>query len=200
MPSLVVPSAVLVKVTWAIGGVPFALEVFGARKAGAVTVNQALADALFASVKSQGGVTGLMAAIGTTVSLHRVSVRDISSPNLPEFDGAGAALPGAAAGNLLPLQIASCVTMKTALAGKPFRGRTYIPGFTVGSVTAGGNQAANIGSLSVGFVNGIKDAMTANSLTLAIVSRKLLSTEVVTLVQSRSDIWETQRRRSIPGI
>lgn len=200
MPALVVPTSALVKVIWAMGGTPYALNVFGALKVGAVVINQALADALFASVKSQAGTTALMAAIGTGVSLLSVAIRDISGPNLPEYVGAGAALPGQAAGNLLPPQIACCVTIRTALAGKSFRGRCYIPGFTVGSVTATGDMAANVGGLSTGFVNAIDSAMAANNLNLAVVSRKLLASEAATLVQSRNNQWETQRRRAVPGI
>lgn len=178
----------------------YAVNVLGGRKAGAATIDQGFANTLGAAIKSALTSSGQVAQIGTLITLTSVGVRDISAPSLPEFMDAGAAVPGTAAGNLLPSQIAMCFTLRTAKAGKNYRGRSYLSGYTVGALTAGGAAVAGVGTAGVAFLTAIKTAMTTSGLAMAIVSRELHTTEDVTLIQSRDATWETQRRRAIAGI
>jgi len=200
MAPLVVPQAVLVRLIWTLAGSAYAINVLGARKSGAAAIDQAFANTLGAAIKGHANTTALLTSLSNQVALANIGVRDISGPNLPEFRDSAAAVPGSAATALLPLQIAYCVTLRTAKAGKNYRGRTYIPGWTVTNVTTGGQTTAGVPTTSAAFLTGIKTVMTANGLTLAIVSRTLLTTEPVTLEQGRDTIWDTIRKRATPGV
>lgn len=200
MAPLVIPNAVLVRLIWAQGGTPYAVNVYGATKSGAVTVDQNFANALSTSVKTEVAASGLFANISNTVTHLSTSVRDISQPNRPEYTGNAAPTAGTDAGNLLPPQVAFCITLRTDLAGKSYRGRSYLPGFTVAHTTATGAATAGLQTNAIAFVNAVKAAMTANNLTMAVLSRQLLSAAAVTLVQSRNANFETIRGRAIAGI
>lgn len=203
MPPLVVPQAVLVRIVWGAAAAPTGVNVIGARKTGAVTVNQALADTLFAAFKTAFGTSGLANVVPTTLGLLQVGVRDISSPSLPEFMGAGAPQMGTqAAGKILPPQTALCITLRTALAGKSFRGRVFIGSLGDTALAASGAATSAAATAARDFVVALRTAMLTSSLELAVVSRKLQSTEVVPAsgIQSRSDTFETIRGRSHPGI
>lgn len=200
MPPLVVPQAALVRLIWTLGGSPYAINVLGARKTGAATIDQTVANTLGAAIKGSFGSSGAAAKISTSVSLGTVALRDISGPNNPEFRDAGAAVAGSAAGNVLPLQVAMCITLRTARAGKSFRGRMYVPGFTVASNTATGQVLGADATIIEGWVNALRGNFTSAGLTQAIVSRVQLLTEPVTLAQSRDTVWETIRGRSIAGV
>lgn len=200
MAPLVVPSGALARLVWAKGGVPYAVNVIGLRKLAAGNLTQAQATAFAAAVLAAFTSSGQAAVVGTAVTLHQVALRDISEANLPEFIGVGAAVPGTAAGNLLPPQIAACMTLRTAKAGKNYRGRVYLTGYTVGQVTATGDAVAAVGTAGVAFVNAIDTAAAQASCDLAVVSRELKLTELVTSVQSRDAVFETIRGRAIAGI
>lgn len=199
MAPLVVPNAVLVRLIWNLGGSPYAVNVIGARKVSATTVDQGFANTLSTAIKT-AFTSGFAAAISNQVGLGQVAVRDISTANRPEFVGTGAAAPGTAVGNLLPLQTAVCTTLRTAFAGKSFRGRFYQPGFTVESNAAGGTMAPTVPTGTANWVTAIDTAFQASGLKMAVVSRKLQTATDVTLVQVRDTQWDTIRKRGTPGI
>lgn len=200
MPPLVVPSAALLRLVWNMGASPYAVNVIGARKTSPAAITQSQANSLGAAVGASFTSSGLAAQVHSGVSLTSVGIRDISAPSLPELVAAMAAVPGANAGNMLPPQIAFCVTLRTALAGRSFRGRVYLPGFTVGGNTTSGGATATVSTACLAFVNGIDSAMAANGLDLAIVSRLRSTSELVTLVQARDLTWDTIRGRATAGI
>lgn len=200
MPPLVVPQAALVRLIWTQGGTQYAVNVLGARKTGAAIIDQAAANAIGAAVKGALTSSGALPIISNTVALATVGVRDISSPNNVEFTDSGAAVPGTAAGALMPPQVAYCVTLRTARAGKSFRGRFYFPGWAVTANAANGTAIASVQTNGVAFITNVRTALPAQGLTLAVVSRKNASTEVVTTEQGRDLLWDTIRGRSRPGI
>lgn len=197
---LVVPQGMLIRLVWSVGGSPTAVNVVGARTSVGALVNQGMADAVSGMWKTAFTSSTLAAHISTQVTLATVSVRSIATASQPEFVGAGAPVAGTAVGNLLPPQVALCVTLRTALAGRSYRGRFYQFGFPVGETTADGGASAAAVSASVAFINAAKDAMSGASVPMAIISRKLNTSELVTLVMSRDSRFETIRKRAIPGI
>lgn len=199
MAALVIPNAVLVRLVWtsAAGGTP--VNVIGFRKTGAVTVNQALADTVSATIKANFTSSGYAGFVTTSNGLVSVGVRDLSQPNLPEFIGAGAKVSGTQpAGKVLPSQVALCITLRTAKAGKSYRGRTYLPQWGDSALDAGGFVATAANTAGIAFMNENKTDLPANGLTMAVISRKTASFEDVTLVQSRDQIWDTIRGRGAP--
>lgn len=201
MPPLVIPASVLIRIIWSSGGSQYAVNVIGAVKTGSVTVNQALADGLFADAKTAHTSSGLAALQPTTVTLSSLGVRDISGPNLPEFMGAGVASAGTAAGGkMLPPQTALCVTIRTAKAGRSYRGRMYVPGWHDTALSSTGTATAGASTAAKGFADNFSVAIAGRSLSLAVLSRKHLESNLATTTQVRDTIWDTVRKRAVPGI
>jgi hypothetical protein len=198
--ALVVPQAALMRLIWSLGGSPYAVNVIGVRKTGAAVIDQALANTVGAQVKAAFSSSGHTGSIGAQASLAQVGLRDISSPNNVEFLDGGAAVPGTDGSTLLPPQVAFVVTLRTARAGKSYRGRVYLPGFATGALAAGGLVNAGIRTSSVAFIEALRTGLPSNGLTLAVVSRKLSTTEVVTAAQGRDLVWDTIRGRATAGI
>lgn len=206
MAQLIVPGAAQMRVIWALSGQLYALNVYGVVNAGGIAISQALTNTIGTAIKSGFTSSGHAATVSTTVTLANIGLRDVRTANTAEFIDTGAAVAGTAAGELLPPQVALCVTLRTAFAGRSFRGRTYLPGYTETNNTVGG--VVNGTALAVAFVTAIKSALVASSLDLGVLSRpapdatppRAGSINVVTSIVARDAVWDTQRRRAVPGI
>jgi len=198
--ALVVSNGVLVRLLWTRGGLTYAINVYGATGLGPAQINQAFANTLGAAIKSAFATSTWNAQVSSQVSLDKVGVRSIGALNQPEFLDSGVGVAGTATGNFLPPQTALVITLRTALAGKEYRGRTYLCGFSVTANDPNGLATVATTNVAGGWVTAIKDALTANGLTMAVISRKLNIGTPITLILSRNNVWETQRRRSIPGV
>jgi len=206
MPALVFPNCVEVRYHWTMNGVD-AYNVLHASVTGAFVANQTITNALDTAVKARLTGGGLAALLATTTSLVSVNLRDLRTANLAEFVGAGAAVPGTGAGNPLPNEVALCITLRTALAGKSFRGRVYLGGFIVGENNASGQIVAALNTNAASFILGNVGDFAAQGLTMAILSRPRPAgpggvpaayagalTPVTTAV-ARDTLWDSQRRR-----
>jgi hypothetical protein len=136
-----------------------------------------------------------------------VSVRDIRSPSLAMITSTAPAAGGAAPGDSLPAQIAAVVTLRTAKAGKGFRGRAYIPGFSEASNDTGGVMTAATKAALDLYAAGLQNVFLAGLVTLGVAKRPIYNdadctivtpgeTNAVTQVLVRNDLWDTQRRRA----
>lgn len=208
MASIVVPQAAFLRLIWALSGVDYAVNVIGVRNASAVAITQALTNTIGAAIKTSFATSGLNAQLATVVTLSKVGLRDIATANRPEFLDAGAAVAGTAAGDMLPPQTALCVTLRTALAGKSFRGRCYLPGWAEAANTATGTAVAGASTAAAAFMVGVGTALATSGLDGGVVSRPApLATPPragfvtsVTAYVVRDAVWDTQRRRAHPGI
>jgi hypothetical protein len=202
------------------------VNVLGAQKLAAL-VNQTLANNLGSAIKSAVASTSWALALAPDVQLLMVGVRDIGAPSLAEFLDEGAPVSGTATDDQLPGGNAVVVTLRTAGAGQSFRGRVYLGGLSETSNAADGTIAPPTAAAAVGFVQAISDAITAQGMKFAVVSRPSLLTTVLTQtfnadgtvassktetrkarggavtpivgVEMRNDIWDSQRRRNAPG-
>jgi hypothetical protein len=203
--ALIVPNAAQMRLIWALGGQLYALNVMGV-VAGAIAINQTLANTLGTAIKSGFTSSAFVAAVHPTVTLVNIGIRDIRTASQPEFLDTGASVAGTGTGDLLPPQTALCITLRTASAGARFRGRVYLPGYTEGNNTATGTLSA-AGS-SVSFVTAIQSALIASSLNLGVIHRPTAAPlpvtsgfiTTVTSIVARDLVWDTQRRRAVPGI
>jgi hypothetical protein len=194
------------RLIWSIGGQLYALNVMGVVNAGALAITQALTNTIGTAIKTTFTSTSFDDQLHESVALQNIGLRDIRTPNQPEFIDTGAAVPGSDPGDVLPLQVAFCITLRTALAGASWRGRVYLPGFAEVFNTDTGNVASAGGA--VNFVSGIKSNLISNGLDLGVISRpndtvdppKLGWITTVTSIVARDLVWDTQRRRAIPGI
>jgi len=206
MPQLVVANAAQMRIIWSLSGQLYALNVLGVVNAGGIAITQALTNTVGAAVKAGFTSSTHNQVIHTTVALASVGLRDLRSANTAEFLDSGAAVAGAGTGDILPLQVALCITLRTAFAGRSFRGRVYLCGFNETSNGATGVITAT--SNAVAFVTAIKAALVSSSLDLGVLSRPRVAPLVpsagfitpVTSIVARDAVWDTQRRRAIPGI
>ena len=194
MPSLVIPTAVQVRLRWTFNGIA-GYNVLGGSVGGGFANSQAIANAIGTAVNGHFTTSGLAALCATTTSLLGVGTRDIRVANQPEFQSAAAAVPGTGAGNPLPNEVAAVVTLRTALAGRSYRGRAYFSGFIVGENSATGSIVAGLNTALVTFMTNVQTDLSASGITLAVLSRTHLSATPVTLIQTRDSEWDTQRRR-----
>lgn len=208
MPELIVPNAAQMRLVWALSGQLYALNVLGVVNTGAVVINQALTNAVAADIKAAFTSSAHADDISTTITLASIGLRDIRSAAQPEFIDTGGAVAGTMALELLPPQTALCVTLRTALAGASYRGRVYLPGFAEGSNTTGGVAVGAVLAPAVAFVAAIQDALAEVGLDLGVLSRpnddvvpaKPGWITPVTSIVVRDAVWDTQRRRAVPGI
>ena len=200
MPPLVVPQGALLRLIWTQGGVPAAVNVYGVINTGNVAITQTLTNTVGAAIKAAFTSSGQANQISATVSLSQVGLRDVRTANMPEFLDAGAAVPGVNAGDLLPLNVSFCTTLRTARAGRSFRGRSFLWGYTETQSSATGTAVAGVLTTAVAWVNAIGTALSSNGLGLAVLSRSTSQVTAVTSVQARDAVWDTMRKRAIPGI
>lgn len=205
MPALVVANAAQMRLIWSLSGQLYALNVMGV-VANAVPITQALTNTIGAAIKTSFGSTAYNTNMHTTVALANFGLRDIRTANQPEFVDTGAAVVGTGTGDLLPPQTALCVTLRTAQVGQSYRGRVYLPGFAESINTATGTATGT--TLSINFVAAIQAALVANGLNLGVLSRPAPNATParfgfitpVTSIVIRDAVWDTQRRRAVPGI
>ena len=198
MPPLVIPNTLQVSLNWFYGTTPWAVNVLHYRVALGGAVDQAFTNAVDSEVKAALTASGLLSRLSTTWGLNSVSVRDIRSPNLPLYTGTGAQLNGTNAANPMPPQNACCVTLRTAKAGKSYRGRVYVSGFTEDINTPSGLILQAAATDAEDFIEGIANLENLSipyGLDLAVASRTLGLSEPVTGVVVRDLTWDAQRRR-----
>jgi hypothetical protein len=157
-----------VKVYYSINGT-LAINVFGARVTGSPSFGQALANTIGASIKS-GSWPAIAAQMAPTTSLVRVGIRDLRQDNLPEFRDSGAAVAGTGTGDALPAGVGVVVTLRTAMSGKSYRGRTYVSGLTEAANGPQGTILTAASTAAVNFVGSIASVMNTNGLTHAVLS------------------------------
>lgn len=206
MPQLVVANAAQLRLIWSLGGQLYAINVMGVVNTGNIAITQALTNTLGTGIKAALTSSGHGAELHTTVALANVGLRDIRTANTAEFIDTGGATAGTSATDVLPLQTALCVTLRTALAGRSFRGRTYLCGYTEATNTAAGVKSSTTSAVT--FITNIKSNLVTVGLDLGVLSRPRVAPltpsagfiTVVTSIVARDAVWDTQRRRAIPGI
>ena len=86
----------------------------------------------------------------TTLALEAVRITDLTTAFSPSItDATGLPAAGTGASPSMPNNIALCITKRTLLRGRSFRGRIYHPGLTEGAIT--GNVVA--GATVTGIIN-----------------------------------------------
>lgn len=200
MPALVIPQGVLVRLIWAQSTIDTAVNVLGALNPSSIAITQGLTNTIGTAIKAALSTSNLDINLSSTVELRTVGLRDISVPNQAEFLDSGAPHSGTVAGDILPASVSYCVTLRTALAGRSFRGRYYQWGFTEAQNGAGGVPVSAVQTSTVAFVTAVGNALQSNGLTPAVLSRKLLLGTAWSSPTGRTLLWTTQRRRLIPGI
>jgi hypothetical protein len=93
------------------------------------TLDQTLADSITSDIAAAYDAMG--SPFSTDLTLNGVTVTDLRTDPAPQFESVAGSFPitGGDSVGALPLQTAALVSWKTALRGKSYRGRSYLPGF-----------------------------------------------------------------------
>lgn len=206
-----IPNCVQVRLVWTISGGKTIYNVMHGRVAGGFVPTGTIAENVFTAIKAAAGWTNWKVKVNTTAALAGFDIRDMRTPNNPIVPSTSAASAGTGAGVALPPGDAVCVTLRTAFAGRGFRGRVYLPGLDTGAIAAGGLLAAGNDALAKGFVDAVSTAMTGQGMTLTIgqeprsgyvgktgatIPARVGGTADVTTTQVRNLIIDHQRRRA----
>lgn len=208
----IIPNTVEVVLNWELPNGKVVHNVLHGRVAGGFSATAGVAEAIRAAITSGGDWTGYAAQLNDGVSLLGVSLRDLRAANMPLVDSTGVAAAGTATGDALPPEVALVVTLRTAFAGRGFRGRVYLPGFDTASLDPDGTATAGAISAARTFVQHVQSALTASGITLgiaqparqaytsprtgaAIPARSATIVDVTNIV-TRNDVFDSQRRRS----
>jgi hypothetical protein len=210
MASQVITGAAVLKLQWS-GVTRTWLNVLGLRATGAFPViDQALANAIHTTVNTSLTASGLLPHLASTTIFERISIRSLNAAAQPEINSTGTPTAGGGTTDPLPLNNAVCVTLRTALAGKSFRGRTYIAGYDEAANDAGGRVLAAANEGARAFLANLNANLAAQGFTLAVLSRATDAVTIpaitrpartgqvnaVTAVIMRDTKWESQRRRT----
>lgn len=207
---LVIPNAAMLKLRWANTGNQW-LNVLGV--VGNPTlppIDATVAEAIFAAIKASTFMPAFLGCLAQSTIFQGISLRDISVANRFEFQSTGASTFGTSTTDALPLSVASVVTLRTALAGKSFRGRVYLSGFAELCNDATGRADTQSQVSSVDFINAVNTALQAHAMRLAVLSRPFAAktipqkiipsrgggVQAMTAAESRNNKWESQRRRT----
>lgn len=209
---MVLPNGIQVRLVWSLPNGKTAYNVLHGTVAGGFTATSAVAETVFLAVKAAGGWTSWKARVNSTVSLAGVDLRDLRTKNQPIVASTSGASAGTGAGVALPPGDAFCVTLRTAGAGRSYRGRVYLPGLDSTALAAGGVAASGTVTDAGSFVTAVQTALTSSSITLAVAQPERIAYESpitgvsydarsaglanVTSIQARNNIIDHQRRRS----
>ena len=208
--SIVIPNCLQVRLLWTGASRAF-LNVLHAQYTLAGPLNPNVGETLFSAIKAAAATTTWLSHLPTSTLLSGVDVRDLRAPNNPLLPSTSAAVPGSSPSAPIPPQSSMVVTLRTASAGRSFRGRVFLGGLstsvddTTGHIVPAGNTDA------VAFIVGVQSAMAGQSMTLAIGQKFLPSRPghggvtlpqrdanvvPVTAILARDNIFDTQRRRT----
>jgi hypothetical protein len=142
--------------------------------------------------------TSMKASSNTTVSLIQVNVLDLdSATGVSVTDTSGLPIAGTNSNAPAPQNAAPVVTLRSTGRGRSFRGRSFVVGTGQESFDTGDGTTMNSTAISA-YTSAYTDLITAisgiTSCNLAVGSRTLGTSVVVTSAQARSHIG-TQRRR-----
>lgn len=200
MPALVIPDTVRVNLIWSLSGAEYAVNVLHYIVPSGQVVGGATATDLAADIGGAFVASALDSWIATVVRLARLTVRDLRTANQPEYS-AVIDEPGLDSTVPLPLQTSLVATFRTALAGRSYRGRYYQCGFAEqANVLPGVADSTTVTDLETFLTNISSPTVQTNLWALGVMSPTLGETNAVTAIEVRDTVWDTQRRRSYPGI
>jgi hypothetical protein len=207
---LVIPNCCEVHLRWTLPNSKTVLNTLNGSFGGGFVATAAIAEAIRAAIVASGAWTAYKAFVNSGVGFAGVDLRDVHAANNPLVSSTGASAPGTGAGGALPEGVAACITLRTALAGRGFRGRVYLPGIDFAALAAGGVQSAAFITAAVNFVTEVQTAMNASGLTLCIAQparagytgrkgaihlARPANTQTVTAITDRNNLFNSQRRR-----
>jgi hypothetical protein len=209
MAKLVVPLAGQARVHWRFHSANVDwFNVFGFSYNGIPTLTSTLADTIFTTMKT--AFTTHLAAVFSDTRMMSLGLRDVRTEDNAEFISTGAFASSTSALIPQPRQVAMVTTLKTAKAGKQWRGRLYLGGWDNSFDDSTGVSGPGAELAAAAFWNAVKDSFEAQGIPWALLQRhlpertdkhgnilpeRLAHAEPITDVVAVDDVWDTQRRR-----
>lgn len=148
--------------------------------------------------------------LAATTRTPFASLRDIRNPNGALVEGVLDGTLGTGVSDELPKQIAAVVTLRTAKAGRSFRGRAYLPGFDEAANDPTGHIIDACKTALNNFAAGFLPVFNHDGMQLVVWNRPVIdrrpgmgcavlrpgSIENVTTAIVRDNRWDNQRRRN----
>ena len=208
-----IPNCVQVRIGWGMPSGRVAYNVLHGRNSGAIPVNVAMANSIFAALLGAfNGAGQLGTQLAANVILGSLDVRDLTPPgNWPLIATTTNGVSATGGAVMLPPNVALVGTLRTASAGQGFRGRLYQPGAASAEDQAPGTAAATLVTALTNWMVTIKAAMTAGGLTWCIAQparaaytghggrqhpARSAGMADITTTLVRNNIFDSQRRRS----
>jgi hypothetical protein len=207
-----VPSCAQISLIWGQDDGRTAHNVLYGRFSGPFAGTQTQANGIMTALTTGAAWTAMAAHMPPTSFLAGVSIRNVDVPNQPLVESNVTGAPGTSSGTPLPNEVAICVTLRTANAGRSGRGRIYVPNWATtalgtgnvinaAAVTAVGNWAATItGALNTQgyvFVLGLPERASYTGSTGTVHPHRDATSLVVTSTVVRDNHWDSQRRRGL---
>lgn len=135
----------------------------------------------------------VMPFLTNNVILTEVQVTDYSAPG-GATGAASSGVAGSSTSSALPPNCTIALSWRTGLAGRSYRGRTYLPGIGEDKVSSGGVIDSSFVTSLLGMGTALIAAMASEDAVMVVASRKLGSGQTITscIVDPTVD---TQRRR-----
>jgi hypothetical protein len=205
-----VANAVEVRIHWSDPSRAF-LNVMHMQYTTAGPLNPNVAQTISTSIEGSPGLADWLGFCAATTSYVGVDVRDLRSPNEPLISSTTTSTPGTSPDTALAPQTALVVTLRTAKAGRAFRGRVYLGGMALNATDGTGKIAAAANTAGIGMVNAVAAGMVASGGTIALLQKWLPArTNVagdavperqpdivpITGYVTVDNIFDTQRRRT----
>ncbi len=208
---LVIPNCVEVVLAWTLPDGKKATNVLHADNTAGNTVDDALCDIVFNGVLADARWTAYALRLVTVTKFDAVKMRDLDSALQPLVESTGASAPGTGGSDPLPDEVALVVSLKTTIAGRTGRGRTYLGGLSVSNVDASGHAIAGVQTDAAAFIQAVADALFATSMPLVVANRAHASYvspstgltvpaeaagfHRVTTIKVDDNLFDSQRRR-----
>jgi hypothetical protein len=210
---VVIPNAIEVDLLWNLSSGKQVKNVLHGQVAAGFTATSAVAQAVYAAIIASGQWTAWAAFVPTSASFAAVALRDLRTANMPTVQSTGGATAGTSASAALPPGVSLCITLRTALAGRGFRGRVYLPALASNALVTGtGAASAAADTAAVNLVTEVQTALTASAITLSIaqparqaytgrtgraIAARAANIQNVTSIVARLTALTSQRRRSL---
>ena len=101
---------------------------------------------------------------------------------------------GTGSGSMLPPQVAICVSLRTALVGRAFRGRFYLPGPSTVQITDVGRLGGTAVEAATTGTQGMLAALLAGGY-IPVIAHRASGTNTICVSADLGDVLDTQRRR-----
>jgi hypothetical protein len=199
MPFIPTPRGIKVAIEAVQNGIPI-VNVFHVQMSSAVTPT----DLINVATTVEDWVTSdLILYLHNTVTVQNIVATDVSVPNgAQEIRSMTTGNVGLNAGSAAAANAALCVSFRTGLTGRSYRGRFYLGGFPTSFQVSAHEVAAGVASDLITSFTDLIDALNLISATLVVVSKFALgiarltavATEVLTIVTNTK--IDSQRRRT----